>query len=56
MFTKQDSAQAYKQLWSKEPQVGHQISFGQLLIEIKKIEGDALFWESVPWSELKESI
>lgn len=54
MFTKQDSAQAFKRMWCKEPKVGEQITFGNILIEIKKIEGDTLFWEEVPWSELKD--
>lgn len=54
MFTKQDSAQAFKRMWCKEPKVGEQITFGKILIEIKKIEGDTLFWEEVPWSELKD--
>lgn len=55
MFKKQDSAKAFRKLWLCEPQIGHQVSFGNLLIEIKSIDDDALFWEAVPLNTAVES-
>jgi len=55
MFKKQDSAKAFRKLWLCEPKIGHQVSFGNLLIEIKSIDDDTLFWETVPLNTATES-
>ena len=54
MFKKQDSVTAFRKLWHCEPEIGHQVSFGKLLIEIKSIDDNSLFWEEVPFNAASE--
>lgn len=55
MFKKQDSAKDFRKVWICEPKVGHQVSLSKMIIEIKSIKGDVLFWEEVSWNTAKES-
>jgi hypothetical protein len=54
MFKKQEPAKDFRKLWFCEPRIGHQVSFGKLLIEIKSINDDTLFWEEVSFNAYEE--
>lgn len=49
MFTRVEKVEAFKKLWSREPIIGWQISYGKLLIEIKSIEEGLIHWEQTDW-------
>ena len=53
MFRKKGSEKYFAGLYGNQPSVGDQVSYANIVIEAKKIEGDVIHWEEVPVSEYK---